>query len=96
MFQSEPRLERHEQSSVSVFDCQHLDFFDRYANKMMVSDELPDGQMIDQWEPIGPDSVQTPLEVQFTSFCMLCVVDWCKTGIIVHCVALQITHIADG
>ena len=35
----------------------------RYANKIMVSDELPDGQMVDQWEPIGPDSVQTPLEV---------------------------------
>ncbi|GJP69891.1 hypothetical protein CLOP_g893 [Closterium sp. NIES-67] len=35
----------------------------RYSNKIMVSDELPDGQMVDQWEPIGPDSVQTPLEV---------------------------------
>eukprot|EP00850_Spirogloea_muscicola_P022112 SM000277S10347 [mRNA] locus=s277:33301:42396:- [translate_table: standard] len=34
-----------------------------YKNKVMVSDELPDGQMVDQWEPIGPDSVQTPLEV---------------------------------
>ena len=85
MFQSEPRLERHKQSSVSVFDCQHLVFFDRYANKM-----------IDQWEPIGPNSVQTPLEVQLTSFCILCVLDCCKTGIIVHCVALQIAHIADG
>jgi hypothetical protein len=29
----------------------------------MVSDELPDGQMVDQWEAISPDSVQTPLEV---------------------------------
>lgn len=35
----------------------------RYSNKIMVSDELPDGQMVDQWEPIGPGSVQTPLEV---------------------------------
>ncbi|CAI5507986.1 unnamed protein product [Closterium sp. Naga37s-1] len=35
----------------------------RYSNKIMVSDELPDGQMVDQWEPVGPDSVQTPLEV---------------------------------
>lgn len=35
----------------------------RYQSKVMVSDELPDGQMIDQWEPIGQDSVQTPLEV---------------------------------
>ena len=35
----------------------------RYSNKIMVSDELPDGQMIDQWEPIGPDSVLTPHEV---------------------------------
>lgn len=36
---------------------------DRYQNKVMVSDELPDGQMVDQWEPIGQDSIQTPLEV---------------------------------
>lgn len=35
----------------------------RYANKIMVSDELPDGQMIDQWEPVGPNSIQTPFEV---------------------------------
>ncbi|KAL2634189.1 hypothetical protein R1flu_005668 [Riccia fluitans] len=35
----------------------------RYQNKVMVSDELPDGQMVDQWEPIGENSVQTPLEV---------------------------------
>ncbi|KAJ7557303.1 hypothetical protein O6H91_05G121100 [Diphasiastrum complanatum] len=34
----------------------------RYANKFMVSDETPDGQMIDQWEPIDEDSVKTPLE----------------------------------
>jgi hypothetical protein len=35
----------------------------RYMNKVMVSDELPDGQMIDQWEQIGQGCVQTPLEV---------------------------------
>ncbi|KAG0594286.1 hypothetical protein M758_UG064500 [Ceratodon purpureus] len=35
----------------------------RYSNKIMVSDELPDGQMIDQWEPVGPNSIQTPFEV---------------------------------
>lgn len=29
----------------------------------MVSDELDSGQMVDLWEPVGPDSVQTPLEV---------------------------------
>jgi hypothetical protein len=41
----------------------------RYMNKVMVSDELPDGQMIDQWEQIGQDCVQTPLEVNYsTSF----------------------------
>jgi hypothetical protein len=38
-------------------------------NKVMVSDELPDGQMIDQWEQIGQGCVQTPLEVNYsTSF----------------------------
>eukprot|EP00271_Cylindrocystis_brebissonii_P022366 TRINITY_DN8584_c2_g1_i1.p1 TRINITY_DN8584_c2_g1~~TRINITY_DN8584_c2_g1_i1.p1 ORF type:complete len:1580 (+),score=309.80 TRINITY_DN8584_c2_g1_i1:485-5224(+) len=40
-----------------------LDESKRFSNKIMVSDELPDGQMVDQWEPIGPDSAQTPLEV---------------------------------
>lgn len=35
----------------------------RYKKKVLVTDELPDGQMVDQWEPIGLDSVQTPLEV---------------------------------
>jgi protein-tyrosine phosphatase len=35
----------------------------KFANKIMVSDELPDGQMIDQWEPVGPNSIQTPFEV---------------------------------
>lgn len=35
----------------------------RYANKILVTDELPDGQMVDQWEPISENSVQTPLEV---------------------------------
>ncbi|XP_057829529.2 uncharacterized protein LOC131040594 isoform X1 [Cryptomeria japonica] len=34
-----------------------------YGNKILVTDELPDGQMVDQWEPITGGSVQTPLEV---------------------------------
>ncbi|KAJ4969553.1 hypothetical protein NE237_016254 [Protea cynaroides] len=35
----------------------------RYGNKILVTDELPDGQMVDQWEPVTHDSVKTPLEV---------------------------------
>uniref|UniRef100_A0A6N2NAG9 Tyrosine specific protein phosphatases domain-containing protein n=1 Tax=Salix viminalis TaxID=40686 RepID=A0A6N2NAG9_SALVM len=35
----------------------------RYGNKIVVTDELPDGQMVDQWEPVSCDSVKTPLEV---------------------------------
>lgn len=35
----------------------------RFTNKVLVNDELPDGQMVDQWEPVSLDSVQTPLEV---------------------------------
>ncbi|CAI9300371.1 unnamed protein product [Lactuca saligna] len=35
----------------------------RYGNKILVTDELPDGQMVDQWEPVTPDSVKTPLQV---------------------------------
>ncbi|XP_031379973.1 paladin isoform X3 [Punica granatum] len=35
----------------------------RYGNKILVTDELPDGQMVDQWEPVSGDSVKTPLEV---------------------------------
>ncbi|MQL95031.1 hypothetical protein Taro_027696 [Colocasia esculenta] len=35
----------------------------QYGNKILVTDELPDGQMVDQWETILPDSVKTPLEV---------------------------------
>ncbi|CAI8615290.1 unnamed protein product [Vicia faba] len=35
----------------------------RYGNKILVTDELPDGQMVDQWEPVSCDSVETPLEV---------------------------------
>ncbi|KAL7112367.1 hypothetical protein ACP275_04G000100 [Erythranthe tilingii] len=35
----------------------------RYGNKILVTDELPDGQMVDQWEPVSHDSVKTPLEV---------------------------------
>lgn len=35
----------------------------RFTNKVLVNDELSDGQMVDQWEPVSADSVQTPLEV---------------------------------
>ncbi|KAI7983541.1 Paladin [Camellia lanceoleosa] len=35
----------------------------RYGNKILVTDELPDGQMVDQWEPVTRDSIKTPLEV---------------------------------
>ncbi|KAG2693104.1 hypothetical protein I3760_08G082200 [Carya illinoinensis] len=35
----------------------------RYGNKILVNDELPDGHMVDQWEPVSCDSVKTPLEV---------------------------------
>ncbi|KAG6704370.1 hypothetical protein I3843_07G126100 [Carya illinoinensis] len=35
----------------------------RYENKILVTDELRDGQMVDQWEPVSRDSVKTPLEV---------------------------------
>lgn len=35
----------------------------RYGYKILVTDELPDGQMVDQWEPVSRDSVKTPLEV---------------------------------
>lgn len=35
----------------------------RYGNKILVTDELPDGQMVDQWEPVMPNSIKTPLEV---------------------------------
>ncbi|KAE8701977.1 hypothetical protein F3Y22_tig00110503pilonHSYRG00385 [Hibiscus syriacus] len=35
----------------------------RYGNKILVTDELPDGQMVDQWERVSGDSVKTPLEV---------------------------------
>ncbi|KAE9615911.1 hypothetical protein Lal_00017613 [Lupinus albus] len=35
----------------------------RYGNKILVTDELPDGQMVDQWEPVSSSSVKTPLEV---------------------------------
>ncbi|KAM0939392.1 putative protein-tyrosine phosphatase [Dioscorea sansibarensis] len=35
----------------------------QYGNKILVTDELPDGQMVDQWEPVMRDSVKTPLEV---------------------------------
>ncbi|KAL5792093.1 hypothetical protein ACOSP7_000687 [Xanthoceras sorbifolium] len=35
----------------------------RYGNKILVTDELPDGQMVDQWEPVSCDCVKTPLNV---------------------------------
>ncbi|XP_010523868.1 PREDICTED: paladin-like isoform X2 [Tarenaya hassleriana] len=35
----------------------------RYGNKILVTDELPDGQMVDQWEPVSSNSLKTPLEV---------------------------------
>ncbi|KAF3633898.1 hypothetical protein T459_02648 [Capsicum annuum] len=35
----------------------------RYGNKILVTDELPNGQMVDQWEPVTYDSVKTPLQV---------------------------------
>ncbi|XP_027365720.1 paladin-like isoform X2 [Abrus precatorius] len=35
----------------------------RYGNKILVTDELPDGQMVDQWESVSYNSVKTPLEV---------------------------------
>lgn len=28
-----------------------------------MTDELPDGHMVDQWEPLSSNSVKTPLEV---------------------------------
>lgn len=42
----------------------------RYGNKILVTDELPDGQMVDQWEPVTCDFVKTPLEVQLTESCV--------------------------
>ncbi|XP_077240412.1 metal ion-binding protein isoform X2 [Tasmannia lanceolata] len=35
----------------------------RYGNKILVTDELPDGQMVDQWELVTHDSIKTPVEV---------------------------------
>ncbi|KAL6500192.1 hypothetical protein OROHE_025558 [Orobanche hederae] len=35
----------------------------RYGNKILVTDELPDGQMVDQWERVSHGSIKTPLEV---------------------------------
>ncbi|XP_020701616.1 paladin [Dendrobium catenatum] len=35
----------------------------RYGSKILVTDELPDGQMVDLWEPVTRDYVKTPLEV---------------------------------
>jgi hypothetical protein len=38
-------------------------FDGRYGNKILVTDELPSGQMVDQWESVVSDTVKTPLEV---------------------------------
>ncbi|KAB2003186.1 hypothetical protein ES319_D11G113500v1 [Gossypium barbadense] len=35
----------------------------RYGNKILVTDELPDGEMVDLWEQVSCNSVKTPLEV---------------------------------
>ncbi|KAK9035697.1 hypothetical protein V6N11_077730 [Hibiscus sabdariffa] len=35
----------------------------RYGNKILVTDELPDGEMVDQWVRVSCSSVKTPLEV---------------------------------
>ncbi|GJN24153.1 hypothetical protein PR202_gb11875 [Eleusine coracana subsp. coracana] len=35
----------------------------RYGNKILVTDELPSGQMVDQWESVRSNTVKTPLEV---------------------------------
>lgn len=42
--------------------CFHIEL-NRYGNMILVTDELPDGQMVDQWEPVTHESVKTPLEV---------------------------------
>ncbi|CAK7348578.1 unnamed protein product [Dovyalis caffra] len=36
----------------------------RYGNKILVTDELPDGQMVDQWEPVSCDSVYEDLQAE--------------------------------
>lgn len=40
-----------------------LKWHNRYGNKILVTDELPDGQMVDQWESVSCNSVKAPLEV---------------------------------
>lgn len=45
-------------------------FVGRCGNKILVTDELPDGQMVDQWEKLSIDSVKTPLEV-ISKFCII-------------------------
>ncbi|KAG8062672.1 hypothetical protein GUJ93_ZPchr0003g17250 [Zizania palustris] len=35
----------------------------QYGNKILVTDELPSGQMVDQWESVMSDTVKTTLEV---------------------------------
>ncbi|EEF47124.1 conserved hypothetical protein [Ricinus communis] len=36
----------------------------RYGNKILVTDELPDGQMVDQWEPVSRDSANEELQLE--------------------------------
>jgi hypothetical protein len=45
----------------------------RYGNKILVTDELPDGQMVDQWESVSSNAVKTPLEVWGKLVCSGCV-----------------------
>ncbi|CAN6916500.1 unnamed protein product [Brassica oleracea var. botrytis] len=38
----------------------------RHGNKILVTDELPDGEMVDQWEPVvSNESLKTMLEVVY-------------------------------
>ncbi|XP_044502953.1 paladin-like isoform X2 [Mangifera indica] len=48
----------------------------RYGNKILVTDELPGGQMVDQWEPVLSDSVKTPLDVYEERQVEGCLVDY--------------------
>lgn len=65
-------------------------WWSRYGNKILVTDELPNGQMVDQWESVVTDTVKTPLEVRIDSrfgyivllflvplrICFLCIGIW--------------------
>lgn len=62
-------------------NCFHIGL-NRYGNKILVTDELPDGQMVDQWEPVTHDSVKTPLEVYFCVILILLDTDMIKNNYI--------------